>query len=65
LFGKLTREELSSWAYKITENDNIKVSDHHLKEIIDFLVLCDAIQIDGTYVYGEKEDLMIWKNKLQ
>jgi hypothetical protein len=65
--GKVTREQISSWANKIMDDEDLELTDLEadgvIWDLLGSLGGCDSIAPDRPYLYGV-EDFLSWRNQL-
>lgn len=64
--GEISRKQASLWAFAISDDDEIELNDGDdiVWDVLENLVLSDAISTDRPYLYGV-EDFMLWRAKLE
>ncbi|WP_127959668.1 hypothetical protein [Serratia microhaemolytica] len=61
--GMLERSQVAKWAFSIIDDDNIKITDQVVWDILGCLGAVDLLSTDNEYLYG-KDDFIFWINKI-
>jgi hypothetical protein len=61
--GEETREQVSTWAVSITNDDKVCLTDESVWEVLEWLGGADLLTPDREYLYGVS-DFKAWRAEL-